>query len=161
MPNKSSVAASLLLAISAGLLLSAPGTAHAGTTAPTCIAPGQCFVTRNYWSGPVPNNLYTAHAGGTLFGIAPSRVSACRVLSNVLRNNGRIAQQERNCLPALRAGNPFVIFALDRHGVNNTMLFRATCNNPTRLRTRLTLVIDGRQYSGAVAEAVVRPCSST
>lgn len=135
--------------------------ALAGETAPTCVRPGQCFVTGNLINGPITGNLYTTSARGQLFGIGSGRVSYCRMVSSIHRNDGnvRFGKQVRygevNCLSALREGNPFYMFPVDNSLVN------ATCDNPTRLRSRLTLVIDGRQYTGDVATAVARPCIDT
>lgn len=150
----------LSLALAVGATpLAAP--ALAGETAPTCIRAGQCFVTGNLINGPVTGTLYTTSARGQLFGIDRSRVSYCRMVSSLHRNDGnvrygkQVRHAEVNCLQALREGNPFFVFPL------GDPLIRATCDNPSRLRSRLTLVIDGRSYSGAVATAVARPCIDT
>lgn len=135
--------------------------ALAGETAPTCIRPGQCFVTGNLINGPITGNLYTTSARGQLFGIASGRVSYRRMVSSIHRNDGnvrfgkRVRYGEVNCLQALREGSPFYMYPVDNSLVN------ATCDNPTRLRSRLTLVVDGQRYTGDVATAVARPCIDT
>lgn len=157
-PHPLPSALSLLLAFG-GISFATP--ALAGETAPTCVRPGQCFVTGNLFNGPITGNLYTTSARGQLFGIDRRRVSYCRMVSSIHRNDGnvrfgkRVRYGEVNCLSALREGNPFYMFPVDNSLVN------ATCDNPTRLRSRLTLVIDGRRYTGDIATAVARPCVDT
>lgn len=135
--------------------VAAPGRAVAGETAPTCVRAGQCFVTTNCWTEFAGTGYYyTATSGGQLFGIARNRVTYCRMVSSAHRNGGRVRYAEVDCLRDLREGNPFTVLSFPDNAI-----VAATCGNRAILRSRLTLTIDGRRYSGALATAVARPCS--
>ena len=131
--------------------------AAAGESAPHCWSPGNCIVATNMLSGPVQGNLYSAHAGGALFGVSPARITACKTTSAVRRNGRVIARLSNGCLSRIRQSNPFMDFASS----DGPTLFKGTCDKPVRLESRISITIDGNTHVSPTATAVGRPCAPT
>ena len=139
------------------MFLSIASLATAGESAPHCWSPGKCIVATNQLSGPVQGNLYSAHAGGALFGVSPARITACKTTSTVRRNGRVIARLSNGCLSRIRQSNPFMDFASS----DGPTLFKGTCDKPVRLESRISITIDGNTHVRPTATAVGRPCAPT